>query len=190
MDGFLNAVRGQAGLVAGGYAQLRCGVVQSFNQDTYCATVMLQPENVLSGWLPVSTAWSGAGWGLVAPISPGQQVIILAQEGQAEHGIILGSLFSLANRPPATPVGELWLVHQSGSYLKLHNDGTIEGNATTWKLTGTVTISGDLVVGGDIADKAGAHGSLETFRAIFDEHIHPGIQPGSGNTGLAIPQIE
>ena len=127
---------------------------------------------------------------MVSPPSPGQQVIVLAQEGQAEHGVVLGGLFSTNAQPPAAPAGELWLVHQSGSFLKLHNDGSIEGTARMWNLTGNVTISGDLLVSGDISDKSGAHGSLDTFRVIYDQHIHPGIQPGPDNTAVPIPQVE
>ena len=188
MDAWINAVRAQARAISDTKAQLRCALVQSVDPATYCAKVTLQPEGVLSGWLPIASQWAGGGWGLVAPPTPGQQVIVLAQEGQAEHGIILGGLFSLQATPPAAPVGELWMLHQSGSCLKLHNDGTIEGRATVWNLTGTVELSGNLVVSGDISDQGGSRGTIASLRQIYDEHVHPNVQSGPDKTGLPIPQ--
>lgn len=188
MEAWLNAMRAQAGAMAGVPGQLRCGVVQSFDPASQCAKVLLQPESVLTGWLPIASQWVGGGWGMVSPPSPGQQVVVAAQEGRAEHGIILGGLFSSTAMPPAAPAGEAWLVHQSGSFLKLRNDGSIEARATIWKLTGTLSVTGDLVVGGDIADQNGGRGTLNGLRAIYDAHVHPGVQTGPSETGLPIPQ--
>ena len=188
MEAWLNAIRAQAGVMSGATGQVRCGTVQSVDPATYCAKVLLQPEGVLSGWLPIASNWVGAGWGMVSPPSPGQQVVVLAQEGQADHGIVLGGLFSLAAQPPQAPSGEIWLVHQTGSCLKLHNDGSIEGKATVWNLTGTIQLTGNLVVSGSISDQGGAHGTLGNLRIIYDEHVHPDVQNGPGSTGLPIPQ--
>ena len=188
MEAWLNAIRAQAGVMSGATGQVRCGTVQSVDPATYCAKVMLQPEGVLTGWLPVAANWVGAGWGMVAPPSPGQQVVVLAQEGQAEHGLVLGGLFSLSAPPPQAPSGELWLVHQTGSCLKLHNDGSIEGKATIWNLTGLIQLTGSLIASGDISDQGGAHGTFGNLRTIYDEHIHPDVQNGPGSTGLPIPQ--
>ncbi|MCB8874775.1 phage baseplate assembly protein V [Acidisoma silvae] len=188
MELWTNAMRAQASAISGAAGQLRCGLVQSVDPTSYCVKVTLQPEGVLTGWLPVCSQWAGGGWGIVALPSPGQQVVVLAQEGHAEHGIVLGTLFSLQAMPPNAPVGEFWLVHATGSYLKLLNDGSIEGKATVWNLLGPVNIQGDVTVSGDITDKSGAHGSLQQLRQIYDEHTHPDVQNGSGNTGLPNPQ--
>jgi hypothetical protein len=61
-------------------------------------------------------------------------------------------------------VGEFWLVHQSGSFLKLHNDGSIESSAGTW------THHGDLHVSGNVYDN---HGSLAQLRGHYNQHVHP-----------------
>jgi phage baseplate assembly protein V len=170
MQRLLNALKAQSAALDAATAQPRFGMVTSVDPSTYTARVLLQPEGVLSGWLPVLTAWAGNGWGLVCPPSPGQQVLVLAQEG--EHGIIVGPAFSDANRPPSAPSGELWLVHASGSFLKLLTDGSIAGTATAFNFSGTVSISGNLIVSGDISDQSGDHGTLASLRGAYDAHTH------------------
>jgi type VI secretion system (T6SS) baseplate-like injector VgrG len=116
MERLLNVIKQHAGGLDQGGGQPRFGVVTSVNPTAATARVTLQPEGLLSGWLPVLSPWTGAGWGMCCPPSPGDQVLVLAQEGDAEHGMIVGRAFSNTQATPATPVGELWLVHGSGSF--------------------------------------------------------------------------
>ena len=175
MDLLWNMIKAGAGGLDGLTGTVRFGLVSSFDPSTFSAKVMVQPENVLSGWLPVMSPWVGNGWGLAAPLPPGTQVIILAQEGDAEQGVIAGAVWSSEDRPMGTPDGELWLQHQSGSFVKLLSDGTIQLNAPT------VYVQGNLVVNGDISDQSGAHGTLAALRNAYDQHLHSA--PG-GTTGL------
>lgn len=51
---------------------------------------------------------------------------------------MVGRFFTDVEQPPAAPSGEFWLVHKSGSFLKFHNDGTVELTAnSTMKYTAT-----------------------------------------------------
>ena len=159
MQRLLNALKAQAGALDQGAAQPRFAVVTSVDPSTATARVTLQPEGVLSGWLPVLTPWAGNGWGLVCLPSPGDQVLVVAQEGHSDHGVIVGAAFSATASPPAAPSGELWLVHQSGSFIKLVADGSIQ-------------IKGDLHVAGDVYD---SEGSLNRLRQHYDAHTHPGV---------------
>jgi hypothetical protein len=85
--------------------------------------------------------------------------LVLPQEGSADNGVIVGGSFSDAARPPQNaPAGEFWLVHSSGSFLKLTNDGSVQ-------------INGDLHVAGDVYDRSG---SLSRLRGHYDQHTHPG----------------
>ena len=156
MDRFFNLVKQRAATLDQGLAQPRFGTVTSVNPLTATARVTLQPEGVLSGWLPILSPWVGAGWGMYCPPSPGDQVLVLAQEGDAEHGMIVGCTFSNAHQPPPAPVGEIWLLHRTGSFVKLQNDGTVQ-------------IQGDLHVNGDVYDQ---HGSLSRLRNHYDGHTH------------------
>lgn len=120
----------------------------------------MQPEGVLSGWLPVATPWSGTGWGMICPPTPGQQVIVIAQEGASEHGIIVGTTFSQAMLPPNVPVGECWLIHGSGSALKLTNQGDVVIAGSQININGNVNITGNLAVSGTVSDATGQIGIL------------------------------
>ena len=176
MEQFWNMVKARAGGLDGLAGVARFGLVSSFDPATYSAKVLIQPENVLSGWLPIVSAWVGAGWGLAAPLPPGAQVLVIAQEGDAEQGVIVGSVWSAVDQPLAAPAGELWMQHQSGSFVKLMNDGTITLKAST------VNIMGSLVVSGDVSDQNGAHGTLAALRNVYDRHTHP--DPQGGVSGL------
>jgi hypothetical protein len=149
--------------------QPRLAVVASSDPQTAAARVLLQPENVLTGWLPVLSLWTGAGWGVACPPSPGDQVLVLPQEGDSQHGLIVGRLFSNSVRPPVTQVGEITLRHQSGSSISLLNSGS-------------VVINGDLHVTGDIYD---LHGSLTKLRNDYNVHIH--YTSGGQQTSPPVP---
>ncbi len=176
MDRLWNMIKAGAGGLDGQAGVARFGLVSSFDPKTYAARVLLQPENVLTGWLPVISTWVGAGWGMAAPLVPGAQVLVMAQEGDAEQGVIMGALWSAVDAPLPAPAGELWLQHKSGSFLKLQNDGTIVLQADN------VNITGNLVVTGNISDQNGAHGTLAALRNAYDQHAHS--DPQGGMTGL------
>jgi phage baseplate assembly protein gpV len=164
MDYLLNAFKAQASRIDQSWGQPRLATVSSFDPASYTARVNIQPENILSGWLPVASIWVGNGWGLACPPSPGDQVIILAQEGDAENGLIVGRLWSKAAVAPSAPSGEFWLTHQSGSQIKLLNDGTIVSTAPKW------VHHGDLHVSGNVFD---SYNSLDDLRSHFNKHVHP-----------------
>jgi phage baseplate assembly protein V len=164
VDSFLNVLRGHAAQLDQGWAHPRVAVVTSVDPQTFTARVTIQPEGVLSGWLPIASPWVGNGWGLACPPSPGDQVVVVWQDGDAEQGVVVGRLWSNAAQPPAAPAGELWLQHATGSFLKLHNDGSIESNAATWRHTG------NLQVNGDVSDQ---HGTMAQLRGHYNEHVHP-----------------
>lgn len=162
MDRLLNALKLQSAAQDAAQGQPRFGVVASVDPKAGTARVTLQPEGVLTGWLPVLSPWVGAGWGLSCPPSPGDQVLVLPQEGDAEHGAVLARSWSAEAPPPETPVGELWLTHRSGTTLRLCNDGTVR-------------IKGDLFVEGDVHDRVGP---LSRLRDRYNAHTHPDSRGG------------
>lgn len=116
--------------------QPRWGVVQSVDPVRYVAKVLLQPEGVLTGWLPITASGVGSGFGAVSPPVQGQQVSVIADNGDHEHGIIIGGTWSQSSavpQPPATPggakaavkPGEWAAVAQNGNYVRLSADGSV-----------------------------------------------------------------
>jgi phage baseplate assembly protein gpV len=167
-DRLSNAIKSHASSLDQSSGQIKFGTVTSVNSQNATARVMIQPDGVLSGWLPVLSQWVGGGWGMVCPLSPGDQVLLVPQEGDVEQGIIIGRSFSNKQPPPIAPSGEFWLVHQTGSFWKLCNDGTIR-------------VSGDLHVQGDVYDQ---HGALSGLRAHYNSHTH---SAPNGSTGAPSP---
>lgn len=212
MQRLLNTMRAQAELAASGRARTRIGLVSSYDATNYCAKVRLMPEDVETGWLAVTTPWSGNGWGLFAPPTPGDMVEVQFQEGDLQAGFIVGRFYSDSDRPLAAPSGEFWLVHQSGSLLKFHNGGTVElvaagtltSSAPQWNHTGPVHITGDvtitgnetvtgndtvggnIVATGNISDQGGSK-SMAGMRTAYNSHTHTDPQggtTGTPNTGM------
>ena len=156
MDSFFDMLAGTHDSSRGGLAQPRIGTVTSSNAQTATVKGFLQPEGVLTGWLPVLTHWCGSGWGMACPPNPGDQVVIIPLEGDAQHGLVVGRLYSNLVRPPQAEPGEINLSHQSGCSIRLLNSGI-------------VAVEGDLHVSGDVYD---SHGALSKLRNDYNVHTH------------------
>lgn len=205
MREMLNMMRLQAEMAGNNRAMTRVCTVISYDPSNYCAKVIIQPDGIETGWLPVTSPWIGNGWGLFAPPLIGDMVEVQFQEGSIEAGFIVGRFFSDEQRPLAAPPGEFWLVHQSGSKLKFHNDGTVElvaagtltSSAPQWnhtgpvsitgnvQITGTQSVSGNITGGanitaaGNVADQGGAK-TMSGMRTAYNSHTH--TDPQGGNT--------
>jgi len=59
MDRFLNAIKAHTGAQDAAAGQPRFGVVTSVDPAAGTARVQLQPDGVLTGWLPVLSPWAG-----------------------------------------------------------------------------------------------------------------------------------
>ncbi len=186
-DALLNAHKLTAQGIASRTATPRYGIVQSVDPANHAAKVTVQPEGVLTGWLPILSHSIGNGWGIVSLPQPGTQVMLTPQEGDGEEWAVAGRVFDTEALPPSVPAaingsasnaqpGEIALVGAAGAVLRLCADGSIY-------LQGNVNVAGNLVVSGDISDKNAAHGTLDVLRQDYDQHIHGGVQPGGGSTG-------
>lgn len=184
MKGLLNTMRGQASMALNGKTFVRLGLVDSVDPGNYSAKVRIQPEDVLTNWLPIASPWVGNGWGLFAPPTVGDMVEVQFPSGDPESGFISQRLYNDIDRPLNVPAGEFWLVHKSGSMLKFHADGSVEikanagitSSATSWAHTGNITVTGTLTATTDVV---GGGKSLKT-------HVHSGVQTGGSNTGAPV----
>jgi phage baseplate assembly protein V len=220
MNGVRNQMRAAAQLAQGGAEQTKIGIVTSYDPGLAAARVRLQPEDpdnpdtTLTGWLPVASGWVGDGWGIDAPVSPGDQVEVKYVGAEIENGYIAGRFFSDSVRPTGAKSGEFFLTHKSGSKLHFHNDGTVTlvsagtltSQAPQWNHTGPVVIDGTLQVvdtitgqgGLDVSGDAGAGKSLSITgdtnftgsvtangKHIDHTHVHSNGN-GGANTGAPV----
>ena len=83
MDRLLNALKAQGASQDQSAGAPRFGIITSVDPATATARVTLQPENVLTGWLPLLTTWVGNGWGLACPPPQATRSSSSPQEGDA-----------------------------------------------------------------------------------------------------------
>lgn len=156
------------------------GMVEFFAAD-------IDENSQPSAWLPISSVWSGNGWGLFAAPPIGSICEVHFQEGNLQNGYINNSFYNnITAQPLNVPSGEFWIVHQNGTFIKITNDGKVELNgnveidltAPTINITatGTVNIEAPNV-------NIGAHGGSFTAlltglaSAIYNSHTHNILSP-------------
>lgn len=163
------------------FAEPRCGLVSATDGPPMCAKVLVQPENVESGWLPISVDWMGNGWGIVAPLSVNDQVLVVFQEASRDSGIIVKRLWDQRNAPPSqagnAQSGEYWLVHKSGSIFKLTNDGKVTLSSQT-----EADIDAPSVKVGNLAAGLSFLVRADTFFTWVNAHTHGGGAPPDTKT--------
>jgi phage baseplate assembly protein V len=181
----LNSIKMHASSMDQSQPVARWGVVQSVDAASMTAKVMLQPEGVLTDWLPIASSMVGSGWGLVHAPAAGTQVVCLPDGGDHESYVIIGATWSTAARAPASAEGEFWLVHSTGSKIALTNDGHVTvtdagGCSLAFTNNGTATLAGTLHVTGNIV--AGYGGGDQVG---LQSHIHAEHGTGGGTTSPA-----
>jgi Type VI secretion system/phage-baseplate injector OB domain len=180
---FFNMIRMQASINANARTLTSIGIVTGYDPDNYLVTVEIYPQDtdneaLQTGWIPLFTPWIGNGWGMYAPPNIGDLIEIHYQEGSLQNpyaGLRTFNFNSPAN-PNSVQSGEFWLVHSTGSYFKLTNDGKISFNST-------VEI--------DIGDNSNTLYALinSTFEDLFNNHVHTGGTLAGGLTGVSTTRI-
>jgi len=78
------------------------GIVSAIDPVNHAVKVMVQPENVESGWLPVSAMAAGAIRVSRLP-DIGEHVRCDPVEGDAEHLVVSGAQYDTITTPPVSP---------------------------------------------------------------------------------------
>ena len=167
MKELLNGIKATAQQAGQSTATTRQGIVTGYDPSAYAVKVTLQPDGTLTGWIPLKSAWVGNGWGMFCPPSLGDAVEVDFQEADGGVGSAGLRFYNDVDKPLSCPSGELWLVHKSGSFIKLLNSGAISSSGQ-WNHAGNITVTG----GNVLADGK----SLKT-------HTHGGVMVGGGSTG-------
>jgi uncharacterized protein involved in type VI secretion and phage assembly len=189
-----NAIRGIAARAGQGKAGTKLGIVTGYDPDRYAIKVQYPPDDVESGWIPLGALMVGNGFGIYAPPAIGDQVKVEFQDGALDAGVAGLTLFNDVEVPLKVPAGEVWVVHRSGAFWKLTNEGKAlfdDGHGATVALNGDGTISstgvwthtGHFNVHGDQAHT----GSITSNGKHVDDTLRvSGIQTGSGVSGEPI----
>jgi phage gp45-like len=180
-----NLMRLEAQREASTRALTKRATVSAYDPSTYAVKVIIQPEGHETGYIPVGSPWVGAGWGMFSPPSPGDEVDVHFQEGGKNAAYVSLRFWGNVAPPVAVASGEFWLLHSSGTFLKLTNDGKISINghleidatAPTINITATSRVN---VTAPDIRLSNG--GTLrkmvtDAFQPLFDSHTHDSSGP-------------
>jgi phage baseplate assembly protein gpV len=192
MNRLINQLRAQALQTQQTTATTRRGTVVSYDPNAYAVKVLIQPDEVLTAWIPLKSAWVGNGWGMFCPPSIGDAVELDFQEGDAGVSCVGWRFYNDQDQPLPCPSGEFWLVHQSGSLLKFHNGGDVElvaagtltSSASQWNHKGPLQVSGDVHITGSttIDSAATVKGSATVKGAIVGQ----GGMAVSGGSGASV----
>jgi len=162
----------------------RYGNVTAYNPNNYTVKVMLQPEGIETGFIPLATVWVGNNFGAVFGPNIGDSVRLDFVDGSAQAAIVGGRFYNLTALPPVVQSGQAALIDSKGSFIRLNNDGTITMNAPNGitMTAPTLTQNGNLQVNGSVK----ASGDVVGNGISLDNHVHGGVQSGGSTT--ATPQ--
>lgn len=148
----------------------RHGIVTAVDPTTHSVKVTIQPEGIVSGWIP-DPGLACAGLQIACPAETGTQVLLVPVEGDAEHPVIVARLFDTTITPPISPFTNTPV--QPGEIGVFLKDGTALHIAS-----GSVSIKGILHVQGAIV----ATGDVTASGISLDHHVHGGVQAGNSLT--------
>ena len=190
---FMSAMRHAAEQAASRTTHMRLGTRTSYDPTSYAVKVLIQPDNVETGFIPLVPQWCGNGWGFFAPPPQGAQVAVQFEMGYRDNGVCLGAIASDVDRPLPVPEGEAWWQHQSGAFVKMTNAGALmlgDGKGATITLPGdgTIASAGTWTHTGSFSATGEVTGKSSTAPVALTTHLHVLQAPGSSETGVPIPE--
>lgn len=181
----------------------RTGTITSYDPDNGVVKVAIQPEGRESNWMKLDCPGVGNGWGVQVGPQIGDEVTVSFDSSDPNLGKVTARHTNSLNLSMPVPSGEIWLVHQSGSLLKFHNDGTVSLSAAA-----ALGVHSDVVInydapqhnftGGPVAmdhtltvtDSTGivvAGGDVKADTISLKLHKTSQVQVGSGTSGVPVP---
>lgn len=140
---------------------IKAAEISAYDANRHAIKATLHPDEIETGWFPVGTSHVSSGGGVVHGPSVGDQIMVGFLDGNINAPVHLGRLHSDKEQPPIAQSGEI-IFKQGGVVFKITASGIT--------ITGNVDFNGGYV-------KAKGH-------AIDDTHLHTGVVPGSGLTGV------
>jgi hypothetical protein len=184
---FINSIMQHASLAVSNKFFVTTGIITGYNPEQYLVTVQTDAADSdypasETGWIPLGALWIGNGWGLFCPPNLGDVCSVFYLDGDSQVQFAGPRFFGESTLPLSVPSGEFWVVHQSGSFFKMTNDGklllngNVEIDITTPALnitvTGTANINANTV---NLGKNTGLHTLINSlFQSTFNAHTHGG----------------
>jgi phage baseplate assembly protein gpV len=209
MSALANAIRQQARIAHSEFTAPRLATISSYDASNHAVKVIVQPVDpevgeIESNWMPLGAIGIGNGWGVAVGPQINDQVLVVYENGDFSSGTIVARVFSVAQQAIAVPSGEIWAVHQTGSFIKMVTSGDINVN-TAGNLNATVAgnmtanVSGNASITAQVASivaqvsaaitapiiNLGATGQsllnlvTSAMVAFFNTHTHTSETPGT-----------
>ncbi len=136
---------------------------------------------VLTGWLPWLAARAGADrtwW----PPTVGEQVLLVAPDGDLAQAVALPALYRTAHPAPESSGEKHTALYRDGALLEYdsgahHLDAALPAGATLRvvanggvSVIGDVTVTGNVAASGDVSD---ARSSMQAMRDVYNSHTNP-----------------
>ena len=190
IEGLMNAVRQAAAIQGMDRAAVRHGIITGYDPTTHAVKVTIQPEDIVTGWLPLQALAVGAGWGAVFAPTLGEQVQVSFQEDDSTLGTVGLRFFNDEDAPPQVPAGEWWLLHKNGASIKFTADGKLTvadaaGAIVQLSNDGKVRVTADLIVTGKIqaGDDITTTGDVKADTVSLKNHLHINVSAGTALSG-------
>jgi hypothetical protein len=191
---FINAIMQHASLANSNRFFVTTGIITAYDPENYLVIVQTDSADpdypaAQTGWIPLCALWVGNQWGLFCPPNLGDVCSVFYLDSDSQVQFAGPRFFGDSARPLSVPSGEMWVVHQSGSYFKMTNDGNLllNGNveiditAPTVNITvsGECNLSANTVnIEADSVNLGQSSGLLElinsNFQTTFNTHKHGG----------------
>jgi phage baseplate assembly protein gpV len=116
--------------MAGRFSE-RHGMVTSYDPDKHLAKVMLMPDGLETGWIPIEESHMGQGFGIAVGLTPGDgkstgdQVIVRCEENDFESFKVTKSVHSSKDKPPKVESGEMVFWTKWGQQIRFNKDGSL-----------------------------------------------------------------
>lgn len=121
----LEQVKHEGNKQANRFLNASIGHITSVARD-YTAKVMLEPTGIETEWLPIGSFYAGNNFGFLALPEQGTEVIVVFEMGDIKCGKIICYNFNDVDKPPVIDIGEVVMLHKSGSFFKFHANGNVE----------------------------------------------------------------
>lgn len=155
-----NSVLGRAAQQGQSVGQPRLGMVASYDPKTFLVKVMIEPDGLLTGWLPIATTAVGSGTMRVAP-TVGDQCLVVPQEGDTGAMVVTGFIHSQSARPPQKAdairgeeselkSGEGLWTGPRGQFIRMNSDGTVLLKAEQFNVEGKLHVTGNITCEADV----------------------------------------